>query len=308
MLWLMKRYFRGRVIAAHLDHCTRGGGSHSDAEFARSLCAEWGIECAVKVVDVHAERATGESFEMAGRRARYEHFYETARRFGLKFIAVGHNSDDVVETQLLNLARGTGLTGLRGMPERRGDVVRPIIDFSRAELRALLRENGVAWRDDFTNDESDYMRNKVRNILIPWIKENLNEGFERVMLGLARQADAVTVESEAAAKAEIEKRRADIAPALAAWETKGLEALSDLALSEMLRRQGAELSLPTLSRERTDELVRLVRSGGKWRFQWARDIEVCWSARGVGWLHRKDVESAGEKNKIDKNRLPWWAR
>ena len=125
-LWMLKEFFNGRVVAAHLDHCTREGESHRDAEFARELCRGWGIECAVKVVDVHETREKGESFEMAGRRARYEHFEETARRYGLPFIAVGHNADDVVETQLLNLARGTGLAGLRGIPERRGSIVRPV--------------------------------------------------------------------------------------------------------------------------------------------------------------------------------------
>ena len=184
-LWMLKEFFNGRVVAAHLDHCTREGESHRDAEFARELCRGWGIECAVKVVDVHETREKGESFEMAGRRARYEHFEETARRYGLPFIAVGHNADDVVETQLLNLARGTGLAGLRGIPERRGSIVRPVIDFTRAELRALLAENGVPWRDDATNDESDYMRNKIRNILIPWIKDNLNPGFETYLKGKA---------------------------------------------------------------------------------------------------------------------------
>ena len=138
-LWLLKSFFNGRVVAAHLDHCTREGGSHDDAAFVRELCAEWRIECAVKVVDVHHCRETGESFEMAGRRARYEHFYETAARFGLPYIAVGHNSDDVVETQLMNLARGSGLAGLRGIPEVRGNIVRPVIDFSREELRNILR-------------------------------------------------------------------------------------------------------------------------------------------------------------------------
>ena len=74
--------------------------------------------------------------------------------------------------------------------------------------------------------------------------------------------------------------------------------------------QGNRLQLPTLSRKRTEELVLLLKKGGFWRFQWARDIEVCYSERGIGWLHRKDVEeSLNKNNKITKNEmLPWWAR
>lgn len=308
MLWLMKEFFRGRVVAAHLDHCTRDGASHDDASFASSLCTQWGIECAVKTVNVHDYAEKGESFEMAGRRARYEHFNETARRCGIEFIAVGHNADDVVETQMLNLARGTGIAGLRGIPERRGSIVRPIIDFTRAELREILRTNGIEWRDDYTNDQSDYMRNKVRNILIPWIKENLNSGFEGVMLGLSRQAGAEELEKEHIAAEELKKARTEIPPAVRAWKTEGLGAVSDLMLSEMLRAEGTSLGLPVLSRKRTEELTGLIRKGGCWRFQWARDIEICWSSLGMGWLHRKDIRNP----KISKNTgdlsLPWWAR
>lgn len=307
-LWMLKEFFSGRVVAAHLDHCTREGESHRDAEFARSLCREWGIECAVKVVDVHGRREKGESFEMSGRRARYEHFEETARRYGLPFIAVGHNADDVVETQLLNLARGTGLAGLRGIPERRGNIIRPVIDFTRAELRALLTENSIPWRDDATNDESDYMRNKIRNILIPWIKDNLNPGFENVMLGLARQVTLDTAERCAEARRVVEAVAYAQHPALAAWRTAPLKGLSEGLLCEMLRAQGAQLLLPVLSRKRTEELVALIRRGGFWRFQWAYDIEVCHSERGVGWLRRADVEKARARGKSRcENSLPWWA-
>lgn len=307
-LWLLKEFFSGRVVAAHLDHCTRGGESHRDAEFARGLCREWGIECSVKVVDVHETRGKGESFEMSGRRARYEHFEETARRYSLPFIAVGHNADDVVETQLLNLARGTGISGLRGIPERRGNIVRPVIDFTRAELRALLKENGVQWRDDATNDESDYMRNKIRNILIPWIKDNLNPGFENVMLGLARQVSVETDERAAAARRALEAVSFTQPPALAAWRAAPLKELPDTLLCEMLRAQGAALSLPVLSRRRTEELLSLIRRGGFWRFQWALDVETCYSERGLGWLRRADVEKTRARGKSrGENHLPWWA-
>ncbi len=307
-LWMLRDFFKGRVVAAHLDHCTRVGASHSDAEFARSLCGERGIECVVKVVEVHERREKGESFEMAGRRARYEHFEETARRYSLPFIAVGHNADDVVETQLLNLARGTGLAGLRGIPERRGCIVRPVIDFTRAELRALLSENGVPWRDDAANDVSDYTRNKIRNILIPWIKENLNPGFENVMLGLARQVARETEERAAAARRALGLVLYEQPPALAAWRTAPLKDMPDALLCEMLRVQGAALSLPVLSRRRTEELVSLIRRGGFWRFQWAYDVELCYSERGLGWLRRADVSEARARGKRrGENALPWWA-
>ena len=79
-------------------------------------------------------------------------------------------------------------------------------------------------------------------------------------------------------------------------------------LYEMLRAQGALLSLPVLSRRRTEELAALMRRGGFWRFQWALDVEVCYSERGAGWLRRADVEKARARGKSrGENSLPWWA-
>ena len=305
LLWLLREFYPGRVVAAHLDHCTRNGVSREDAEFAVSLCASWGVECRVKRVEVYANRLAGESFEMAGRRERYAHFRETAAACGLKFIAVGHSADDLVETQLMNLFRGTGLAGLRGIPEVRGDIVRPIIDFRRDELRRLLRDNGVAWREDASNTDARYARNRVRCELIPWIKQNMNPNFEMTMAGLAKQLDAELTEREKRIKPLLEAVETERAPAIVCWSTGPLADISDSDLAEMLRAEGAALSLPTLSRERTGCLVSLIRTGGCWRFQWARDIEICCSNRGIGWLHRGDIKSGGKNT--GKTRAPWWA-
>ena len=306
LLWLLHNFYPGRVVAAHLDHCTREGMSHEDAEFVKTLCCGWGVECRVKVAEVLKNKQPGESFEMAGRRERYLHFRETAAACGLHYIAVGHSADDLVETQLLNLFRGTGPAGLRGIPEVRGDIVRPIIDFRREELRQLLREHSVEWREDASNEDTHYARNKVRCQLIPWIRENLNPNFEKTMTGLAKQLDQELSERELHTAANLARARVRIEPALACWEPSVLAEFSDTELLDMLRAEGAELGLPTLSRDRTLKLLALVRRGGCWRFQWARDVEVCWSSRGMGWLHRGDVEQSRRKNN-EKHGGPWWA-
>jgi tRNA(Ile)-lysidine synthase len=307
MLWLLRKYYRGRIVAAHLDHCTREGASHEDAHFCAELCAEWGIECRVKRVEVYEERLKGESFEMAGRRERYEHFFATAEIEGLSFVALGHSADDVVETQILNLARGTGLAGLRGMPERRGKVVRPIIDFRRAELRSILRDNGVPWREDLSNYEPLYMRNKIREELLPWIRENLNPEFDRGMVGLSRQAEMELDFKKRLADRNLKAVSAENYGALACWLAKPLKDLSDVELIDMIREQGARLGLPVLSRDRTMKLLVLLRKGGFWRFQWAGDVEVCYSDRGIGWLHRCDIREPGAERDKEKQAFPWWA-
>jgi tRNA(Ile)-lysidine synthase len=310
MLCLLHEFFPGRLVAAHLDHSTRNGASHDDAEFVQNLCKGIGITCHVKVVDVKKHKQTGESFEMAGRRERYAFFREAAASEGLQFIAVAHSADDLVETQLLNLFRGTGLDGLRGIPERRGDIVRPVIDFRRDELREILRKNGIPWREDGSNSDTKYRRNRVRCELIPWIKNNLNPNFEITMAGLAKQLSEELPKREADACLIIKQVSADIPPALACWKTKALKAVSLPQLKDMLRVQGKILGLPVLSRDRTNELVRLIQKGGCWRFQWSGDVEVCYSERGVGWLHRSDIvkNADGNKQNDQKDLLPWWAR
>ena len=310
MLWLLHRFYKGRIVAAHLDHWTREGMSHEDAAFSKGLCEKLGIKCIVKTVEVFQERLTGESFEMAGRRERYTHFYETAEAEGLPFIAVGHSADDVVETQLMNLFRGTGLDGLRGIPERRGMIVRPIIDFRRDELRGILRDNCVEWREDASNADTVYKRNRVREELIPWIRENMNPNFESSMIGLSKQIDAELEQKQKVT----EKLLADVViampPAIVCWSPAFVKNVPDTELADMLRLQGAVLDLPRLDRDRTLKLIALIRKGGNWRFQWAMDIEVCYSNRGMGWLHREDIGKGVAENRQNAGKpvLPWWAR
>lgn len=309
LLWLLKTFFKGRLVAAHLDHCTRSGASHEDSIFCEALCHEWNIDIRVKRIEVYAGRQRGESFEMAGRRERYRHLFETAESEGLRFIALGHSANDVVETQLMNLFRGSGLVGLRGIPETRGNIVRPVIGFWRNELRELLRENGVKWREDASNSDTIYRRNRIREELLPWISKNFNPNFEANMLGLAAQINAELRSKHEYTQKNIAKITMNCYPSLACWSARELSGFSDLELTDMLRLQGNILDLPTLSRCRTLKLLTLLRKGGKWRFQWASDIEVCYSWRGIGWLHRGAIEKKPDKNeKNQKDNLPWWAR
>lgn len=310
LLLLLKTFFNGRLVAAHLDHCTRGGASHEDAAFCEELCAKLGVELKVKKVEVFSNRNKGESFEMAGRRERYAHFFALSEEEGLPFIALGHSADDSVETQLMNLFRGTGLAGLRGIPEVRGKIVRPVIGFRRGELREILRAHGTEWREDASNSDTVYKRNRVREELLPWIREHFNPNFETAMIGLAEQIKEELRFKEKNTQDSLEKVTMSCYPALACWSVKDIQDFTDIELADMLRAQGKKLELPALSRDRTKKLLKLLRKGGKWRFQWARDIEVCYSRRGIGWLRRACLEKYPEKEKRNDNELnlPWWAK
>lgn len=299
LLWLLNEFYHGNIAVAHLDHCTRKGASHADANFVHDLCDKWNIECIVKTVNAQKECKQGESFEMAARRIRYAFFEDIAEQRRFDFIALGHNMDDLVETQLLNLFRGSGITGLRGIPQRRGKIVRPIIDFKREELRELLSSHNIAWREDESNKENRYNRNKIRNQLIPWIKDNLNPKFEVSMVGLADEANVYSLHKREEALKNIMEIKEDC-NFYAAWNAKKVRAYAEREIADMLRHQGQELKLPVLDRRRTNELVRLVKQAGRWRFQWAGDIEVCRTEGKIIWLKRKDAERLLKPNSNPK--------
>lgn len=175
---------RWRLTVAHLDHGLRSD-SADDAAFVTAAAAGLGLPIEVRRTDVAVlARREGRSPEDAGREARYRFLHDVA---GESLIAVAHTADDVAETVLLNLVRGSGLAGLRGIPVRRGQVVRPLIEERRADLRAALDAGGIAYRHDPTNDELDAARNRVRHELLPAM-ERLNPAAIEALLRFARLA------------------------------------------------------------------------------------------------------------------------
>jgi tRNA(Ile)-lysidine synthase len=284
---LLRRFFPGRMAAAHLEHGIRGDASLSDAEFVASYCEQRGVKCFVRHCRVDENRLTGESSEMAGRRLRYEFFFEILDREGLAFVATGHNADDSVETTLFHLFRGTGIRGLSGITPQRDRVIRPVISVRGAELRKFLTESGIPWREDETNALDRYNRNKIRNRLLPWVRANINESPEGLILGLSEECAAAEAESEKKAGAILAWIARSRPPALAAWDTVSAMKISPESLVSAVRTQGRRLGLPALDRRRVSELCRLVTRSGRWRFQWAGDIEVCGAKDSIGWLSRR---------------------
>jgi tRNA(Ile)-lysidine synthase len=191
---------------AHLDHGLRPD-SADDASFVTDAAAALRLPCEVRRTDVAAlARAEGRSLEDAGREARYRFLEEVAPAGAL--IATAHTADDAAETVLLNLLRGSGLAGVRGIPERRGRIVRPLIGERRAALRALLDARGIAYRDDPSNADPAYLRNRVRSELLPLLEQLRPGAVERIgrFARLAGDDDALLDELAAA---ELKARRTD---------------------------------------------------------------------------------------------------
>jgi tRNA(Ile)-lysidine synthase len=291
LMSLLRRIYCGRVVAAHLDHGLRGASSRADAEFVEDFCRRAGVPCFVRRADVSGDRKKGESVETAGRRARYEFFGEICEREDLPFTATAHNAGDAAETVVYRAFRGSGIAGLAGISERRANIVRPLINCRREDLRRFLRENDIPWREDETNDENHYVRNRIRNTLLPWVRANINESAERALIGLAGECSRVSsvLGAESDILLRLVERRHPFA--LAAWDARAARRLSDIQLPEVIRRQAEELGLPVADRRRIAELCELMRKGERRRFQWAHDVEVCCGGPAIGWLRRGHFES-----------------
>ena len=181
LLWSRREELGLRVCAAHYEHGLRGEESLADCAFVETWCRERGIPCLTE----HGDAATfaqreGLGLEEAARTLRYAFLERAADSLGCTRIATAHTADDNAETLLLNLVRGTGLKGLGGIPPRRGRIVRPLLGVTRAEVEAYLEENGLSHREDATNGEDLFRRNRLRHRVLPELRD-LNPAFDEAV-------------------------------------------------------------------------------------------------------------------------------
>lgn len=161
------------LIAAHLNHALRGADSDADEEFCRELAARYTIPYESRRVDVSKMAADFRlNLEDAGRRARIEFLDEVRSRYGAAAVTLAHHADDQAETVLMRLLRGSGTTGLSGMAYRnRRGYLRPLLDISRADIERYLIARGLGWREDASNSDTAYLRNRIRHRLLPLLEE-----------------------------------------------------------------------------------------------------------------------------------------
>jgi len=177
------------VAAFHLNHGLRGEEADRDEDYVRTLCRKLSIPLSVireNVAEYAAARGISE--EEAGRNLRYFHMEQAAGRFSCEKKATAHHKDDNAETVLLNMFRGSGLRGLGGIRPVRDTIIRPLLCLTREEIEAYMRETGISWCDDSTNGECRYIRNRIRNELFPWVRENINDRAGEHILNIASLA------------------------------------------------------------------------------------------------------------------------
>ncbi len=179
LLHLLHRYTQGTgatLYAAHINHGIRGEEADRDEKFCRSFAEKLGVKFfSLRVSVPEIAKATGESIETAARRVRYEYFDRIMSQNNIRLLATAHNADDNLETILFNIARGTGLSGLCGIPDCRpcenGSVIRPLLNMEKSEILTYCRNNGLDFVTDSTNLSTDYTRNKIRAEILPVMKQ-----------------------------------------------------------------------------------------------------------------------------------------
>ncbi len=170
---------------AHMNFQLRGVASEADADFVWLFARRMGLPFYSKRVDARSyARRRGLSLEVACRELRYAWLEAIRRREGYHVVATAHHATDLVETVLLNLVRGTGLAGLRGIPPVRDRVIRPLLPLSRREIEAFARTCGLAWREDLSNWDVAIPRNWVRHCVVPLMRR-LNPSLEEAFFSVA---------------------------------------------------------------------------------------------------------------------------
>jgi tRNA(Ile)-lysidine synthase len=235
------------VTVAHLNHQLRGPEADADEQFVRELAEQLGFPVTCKCVDVkQLATENGLSTEMAARRARHGLFAE----FDNAVIALAHTADDQAETFILKLARGAGPDGLSGMPffQRLNNlrIIRPMLDLPRSAIIQWLEENGFEWREDTSNRDEIFLRNRVRHTVLPLLERELNPNLRNTIL---RTMDVLREENEWMDSLLMEKSLED------------LPALPLAARRRVLRRWLIEHGASKVDFDAVEKILSLVSAG-----------------------------------------------
>jgi tRNA(Ile)-lysidine synthase len=233
---------------AHCNFHLRGKESDDDQHFVEELAAGFKQPCYVKSFDTLSySESRGISIQMAARDLRYSWFEELSDNYGYDFIVAGHNQNDVVETVLLNFSRGCGIRGLTGISPRHGKIIRPLLFATRGAILQFAVDNHLHWREDSSNAETKYHRNKIRHTIIPAF-ETINPAFMQNALDTVQRL----VQTERLLDHALEQVKQAICTVLPDRYLIDIEKLKeypaiDLLLFELLRDFGVnQISMPAL--------------------------------------------------------------
>lgn len=252
----LRPQFGWDLVVCHIHHGLRGAEADRDECFVRALAEQLGLPCAVSRIDAAALALRDHiSVEEAGRMARYAFFAQTAGEGGR--IATAHTLDDSIETVLMNLVRGTGLRGLCGIPRIRGNIVRPLLDCTRAEVEDYLGALGQPYCTDSTNLTDDYTRNRIRHDILPRLCA-LNPNFSGAMARMLPRLAAQQAITDCLAAQSAQQLHA----ACGGLSRQGLSALPEPVCDRLLLRLLEQNRLP-VSAAAVERMTETLRTGGK---------------------------------------------
>ncbi len=181
-----------KISVVHVHHNLRGAEADRDARYVRELCSQYELPFELVSVDVKKLAADRKiSTEEAGRLARYEVFENYCRTWGATKIALAHHQNDLAETMIYHLVRGTGMKGLVGIRSSRGKIIRPLLGMKRQEIEHYLNENNIKYVTDSTNQEDDYTRNKIRHHVVEYLEKEVNAQTVAHMAETSAELDEV---------------------------------------------------------------------------------------------------------------------
>lgn len=205
VLYGLKEKLGIEIVVAHVNHMLRDVAD-LETEYVQSFCKKLGIECYVKKADIlEISKTQKKGTEEVGRQVRYDFFDEVAKKTNSNKIATAHNSNDRAETVILNILRGSGLSGLKGIePIRDNKYIRPLINTDRQDIENYCNDNKLEPKYDKTNNENIYTRNKVRNTVISYIKKEFNPNIIKTINRLSSLATEENEYLQAITKQEFE--------------------------------------------------------------------------------------------------------
>lgn len=303
LLWAL-RYHQRHSLVAHINHGLRGVASDADEAFVLAHCERFQIPCVTQRVTV--ARPDGHASEAAAREARYGCLERLAQQHGCARIATGHTASDLLETVLINWLRGAAVAGLAGIPAQRflagGMVlVRPLLQATREQTRAACQQAGWTWREDASNQDAKFLRNRVRGELLPLLSSLMGAevGVERLARQTGRAAAVLGAEldyldelAEAQVAALTLRHEADLialdGPGYCRLPVPLQRRVLRVAV-QLLRGHVQDVSLDAVETVRQQ----VVSNGRRAVWQWRSGIQVEWTGEMAGnrirlWLVRND--------------------
>lgn len=288
-----------QIVAAHFNHRTRGKESDADEEFVRELCADIGIPLQVG----HAKNASDGISENDARELRYEFLQAIATELDIPYVAVAHTANDQAETVLLRIARGTGVQGLAAMPYSRPiavgseiSLIRPLLEATRADVNDYLVGRGIVPRDDESNRDVRYARNRIRHQVLPVLAE-INPAVVQSLTRLAKIAREHNdfIEAEFSIAAQL-------------FDLPNLNGIQDLApplaarLLETMHSEVAE-SGAQLEMNHIEAVLQLVKRDKEAELHLPGNV-ILQHRVGETTLSRRDGAKASDSAKLEEAKLP----